>query len=345
MPKRKQGRWSEEARRIVREYAEAEGEPGRIQYVEYLGDRSVDLAVLEEILVLAAVGLKSPRRPPVEADPNMTDEEKMQFGRDLYDASYAGAAAGNPMMSPLPAPGAAGEALELLDRTSNRIAECEAMLEDEESPEAFALSEASLGIEAALPALRAAIEERDALRDQAEPADLVIEKLTARLSQVERERHEARAGLESQSSRAVTAEALVMSHEGHIEKLSKNILEGLHNEEGLKAEITEKVRANAALRASLAAVSEEKNQALDERNALLGAQEGDIEALAGAKVAAAEARAERAERERAALRSRVESLEPTVAFFASVIKSGEPWTSQCEDALRAAKIEGNQHER
>lgn len=44
----------------------------------------------------------------------------------------------------------------------------------------------------------------------------------------------------------------------------------------------------------------------------------------------------------AAAQKRVGQLQGTVAFFASVIKSGEPWTQTCEDALRAAlKESGN----
>lgn len=40
--------------------------------------------------------------------------------------------------------------------------------------------------------------------------------------------------------------------------------------------------------------------------------------------------------ERDRLRAVVDQLQQIVSFFASVIKSGEPWTSTCEDALRAA---------
>ena len=42
----------------------------------------------------------------------------------------------------------------------------------------------------------------------------------------------------------------------------------------------------------------------------------------------------------AAAQKRVGLLQGAVAFFASVIKSGEPWTQTCEDALRAALAGG-----
>src|SRR5690554_1152684 len=37
--------------------------------------------------------------------------------------------------------------------------------------------------------------------------------------------------------------------------------------------------------------------------------------------------------------ARIRELEETVAFFASVIKSGEPWTEQCEQALNKKERE------
>lgn len=55
----KPDRWKEEAHRIVLGFHKASmaGEGSRVQFIEELGDRGTDLAVLEEVLSLATVGL------------------------------------------------------------------------------------------------------------------------------------------------------------------------------------------------------------------------------------------------------------------------------------------------
>lgn len=51
--------WEKEARRMILEYAACRSTSEKIMYVEALGDRGTDLAVLEEVLRLAVVGAVS----------------------------------------------------------------------------------------------------------------------------------------------------------------------------------------------------------------------------------------------------------------------------------------------
>jgi len=48
--------WKEQARSIIQEYVEAKTTSEKIALVEALGDRGMDLAVIEEILNFAVIG-------------------------------------------------------------------------------------------------------------------------------------------------------------------------------------------------------------------------------------------------------------------------------------------------
>lgn len=52
----KENKWQSEARKIIMEFASASRPSERIPLIEHLGDRGLDLAVLEEILEFAVLG-------------------------------------------------------------------------------------------------------------------------------------------------------------------------------------------------------------------------------------------------------------------------------------------------
>jgi len=51
-----ENKWQKEARAVIQEYAECESVSEKITLVEYIGDRGLDLAVLEEVLRFAVIG-------------------------------------------------------------------------------------------------------------------------------------------------------------------------------------------------------------------------------------------------------------------------------------------------
>ena len=50
----------------------------------------------------------------------------------------------------------------------------------------------------------------------------------------------------------------------------------------------------------------------------------------------------RLEQQNSVLRAQLKTARETASFFASVIKSGESWTDQCEKALAAIRERGNE---